>query len=568
MLASEKIKMVKELVAGSTKEELIWLNGYINGLIEGSTKTGIINGNGHQTRVAVKKISLVFGTETGNSKKLAARFALSAKKNGITVKLASLDQYRLTDLSKEEYFFVIISTHGEGEPPAAAKRFYDHIHQDNLQLPRLKYGVLALGDTAYPLFCKTGEDVDLQLKRSGAKQVVPVQKCDIDFEAAAEEWFNRVLNALENEQVNHNSIELSPPVHRPAKKYYKGTVLANINLNDRGSNKETFHIEIGADEPVLYEPGDSLAIIPANKKIIVEAIIKFTGIDRALVIETQKITATAEELLTKHLNICFLQAATIKKYASITNQDIPGARVDLIDLLRNYPVKNAEQFAEVIKILLPIAPRLYSISSSPASHAGEIHITVSKKQFYVQEEQRYGLCSDFLGELPVDSEVSFYIHKNRNFKLAAGDKDIIMIGPGTGIAPFRSFLAERDSTGATGRNWLFFGEQYFTKDFLYQTEIQNHVQAGVLSKIDLAFSRDQPEKVYVQHRMLENAKELYQWMEGGAVFYISGTKDPMSIDVENTLLQIIQEQGKTSAAEARKFLEQMNDENRYQKDVY
>jgi len=561
--------MVKELVAGSTKEELIWLNGYINGLIAVSLEPAMVNGNGHQGKVAVKKISLVFGTETGNSKKLASQFALSAKKKGIAVKLTSLDQYRLTDLSKEEYFFVIISTHGEGEPPAAAKKFYDYIHQDDLQLPGLKYSVLALGDTAYPLFCKTGEDVDLQLKRSGAKQVVPIQKCDVDFETAAGEWFNHVLKLLEDHQLHSNEIKVTESVLKsPGKKYYKGVVLANINLNDRGSNKETFHIEIGTDETVLYEPGDSLAIIPANKKIIVEAIIRLTGIDRTLLIKTQKETATAEELLTKHLNICYLLTSTIKKYASITSQEIPATRMDIIDLLGNYPVKNAEQFAEVIKILLPIAPRLYSISSSPATHSREIHITVSKKQFYVQEAQRYGLCSDFLGELPVDSEVSFYIHKNRNFKLTATDKDMIMIGPGTGIASFRSFLAERDVTGATGRNWLFFGEQYFTTDFLYQTEIQNHVQTGVLTKIDLAFSRDQQKKIYVQHRMLEKAKELYQWIEGGAFVYISGTKDPMSADVENVLLQIVEEQGKRSTAEARKFLDQMKDENRYQKDVY
>jgi sulfite reductase (NADPH) flavoprotein alpha-component len=569
MLASEKIKMVNELVAGSTKEELIWLNGYINGLIAGSSQPAIINGNGNRAGVVVKKLSLVFGTETGNSKKLASQFALLAKKKGITVKLSGLDQYRLGDLSTEEYLFVIISTHGEGEPPSAAKKFYDHIHQDGLKLPGLKYSVLALGDSAYPLFCKTGEDVDVQLKRAGAKPVVPIQKCDVDFETAAAEWFNNVLKALGEEQVSNSSSKPIPAALKSSgKKYYNGVVLTNINLNDRGSNKETFHIEIGAGETIVYEPGDSLAIIPANKKIIVEAIIQCTGIDRTRVIQTQKATATTEELLTKYLNICYLLTSTIKKYASVTGQEIPDGRMDLIDLLRNYPVKDAGQFAEVITILLPIAPRLYSISSSPAIHSREIHITVSKKQFYVQEEPRYGLCSDFLGELPVDSAVNFYIHKNRNFKPAADDKDMIMIGPGTGIAPFRSFLTERDTRGATGRNWLFFGEQYFTTDFLYQAEIQNHVQAGVLSKIDLAFSRDQPKKIYVQHRMLEKAKELYQWIEGGAFVYISGTKDPVSIDIENTLLQIIEEQGKSSAVEARKFLDQMKKADRYQKDVY
>ncbi|MDP4263729.1 MAG: sulfite reductase, partial [Bacteroidota bacterium] len=231
--------------------------------------------------------------------------------------------------------------------------------------------------------------------------------------------------------------------------------------------------------------------------------------------------------------------------------------------------KDPSQFTEVIRILSPIAPRLYSISSSPAAQGNnEIHLTVSRNSFRVKEEQRFGLCSDFLGDLPVDSIVTFYIHKNRSFRLPAPDKDVIMIGPGTGIAPFRAFLAERDAAGAAGKNWFFFGEQHFTTDFLYQTEMQNYLQTGVLNKIDLAFSRDQPEKVYVQHRMLEKANELYQWISNGAFLYVSGTKDPMSKDVENTLLQVIEEQGKKTKEEAKKYLDQLKEENRYHKDVY
>jgi sulfite reductase (NADPH) flavoprotein alpha-component len=572
MLGELKLKQLHELINSFSKEELIWINGYLSGIVaDGKTNGAVRASNENNIHTATKKINLVFGTETGNSKRLVAHFATLAKKKGIRVKQTALDQYRLTDLTKEEYFFVVVSTHGEGEPPIAAKKFYDHIHQNELTLPNLKYSVLALGDTSYPLYCKTGEDIDTQLDKFGANRIVPLQKCDVDYEDDAEAWFEKVINTLQSETIPSQPTAVVQPVSKKAsgKKNYNGTILTNINLNDRGSNKQTFHIEIGADEPIEYEPGDAIAIIPVNKKIIVDHIISVTGIDRNIIIETAKAKGTAEQLLTDKLNICYLLTSAIKKYAVITSQEIPDVRMDLIDLLRIYPVKYPSLFVEVIKILSPIAPRLYSISSSPAAQGNqEIHLTVSRNSFRVKEEQRFGLCSDFLGDLPVDSPVTFYIHKNRSFRLPEPAKDIIMIGPGTGVAPFRAFLAERDASGAAGKNWFFFGEQHFTTDFLYQTEIQNHVQTGVLNKIDLAFSRDQSEKIYVQHRMLEKAAELYEWISNGAFLYVSGTKDPMSKDVENTLLQIFEEQGKKSKEEAKKYLDQIKEENRYHKDVY
>jgi sulfite reductase (NADPH) flavoprotein alpha-component len=577
MLAGHKLKTLHELIASSSKEEIAWINGYLNGLMANHQPNGNgqaidgTNGSIQTSPVATKKISLVYGTETGNSKKLATSLAAVAKKKGISVKLAGLDQYKTQDLPKEEFFFVVISTQGEGEPPAPAKKFYDYIHQNQLSLPNLKFSVLALGDTSYPQFCKTGEDVDARLQAFGAKRVVDLQKCDVDYEADAQQWFAKVLEQIENSSANASSIEPKPTiadVKKTGKKYYNGTVTANINLNDRGSNKQTFHIEISTEEKVEYEPGDALAIVPENKKWVVETIIKLTGIDRQLEIATAKKTASLEELLTRHLNICYLLSSAVKKYAAITGQEIPDTRMDLVDLLRIYPVKNASQFEEVLKILPPIAPRLYSISSSPLAQEGEIHITVGKHSFQAKNEERFGLCSEFLGELPIGTKISFYIHKNRAFKLPADEKDIIMVGPGTGIAPFRSFLAERDAKGASGRNWFFFGEQHFTSDFLYQVEMQNYVQTGVLTHIDLAFSRDQQEKIYVQHRMLEKSKELYNWIDTGAHFYISGTKDPMSKDVENILLEIIEREGNKSKEEAKAYLEKMKEEGRYEKDVY
>lgn len=569
MLAGHKLKALQELIANSSKEEIAWINGYLSGLVANHVPhaNGHTNGHTNGSSTETKKVSLVYGTETGNAKKLATSLAAAAKKKGVNAKLVGLDQYKVADLSREDYFFVVISTQGEGEPPAPAKKFYDYIHQNDLKLPGLKYSVLALGDTSYPQYCKTGEDVDARFEAFGARRIVEMQKCDVDYEADAQAWFERVLNSIE-QPVTKPAPIIVPEKKAAGKKYYNGTVTTNINLNDRGSNKQTFHIEIATDEKVEYEPGDALAIIPENKKWVVNRIIELTGIDRQLEIATARKTASVEVLLTSHLNICYLLSSAVKKYASITGQEIPDTRMDLVDLVRIYPVKSAEQFAEIIKVLPAIAPRLYSISSSPVAHEGEIHLTVGKHSFQAKNEERFGLCSEFLGELPVNTRISFYIHKNRAFKLPAPEKDMVMIGPGTGVAPFRSFLAHRDATGAPGRNWFFFGEQHFTTDFLYQVEMQNYVQTGVLSRIDLAFSRDQDEKIYVQHRMLQKAEELFSWLESGAHLYISGTKDPMSKDVENILLRIIEEKGNRSPDEAKQYLEKLKDEGRYEKDVY
>ncbi len=446
MIGEVRLKELHDFLKGYSKEELVWINGYLSGIVSNGLPYGSANSNsnGHETKsAAIKKISLAFGTETGNSKKLATQLAAAAKKRGVNAKLIGLDQYRLNDLSKEEYFFVVISTQGEGEPPAPAKKFYDHIHDNELSLPNLKFSVLALGDSSYPMFCKTGEDVDKQFEKFGAKRIVPLQKCDVDYEDEAMQWFGNVLNVIENQSTEKTvSIQPQPVKKVTGKKYYNGTVLTNINLNDRGSNKETYHIEIGTDELIEYEPGDTIGIVPQNRKEVVEKILSLTGIDADKVIQTTKVSAAVSELLTKHLNICYLLSSTIKKYAAIIQQEIPDTRMDLVDLLRIYPLKDATQFEEVLKVLMPIAPRLYSVSSSPASHGeNEVHITVARDQFLAEDEQRFGLCSEFLGDLPVDAAITFYVHKDRNFKLPAADKDVIMIGPGTGVAPFFAFFA-------------------------------------------------------------------------------------------------------------------------------
>jgi sulfite reductase (NADPH) flavoprotein alpha-component len=573
MLSQFQMKIVEDLVASSTKEELIWLNGYLSGMLSrnGGTQT-VVAPIASAPAKSVGKVTIVYGTETGNSKKVATDFATKAKKNSINAKVISLDQYRLTDLPKEEYLLAVISTQGEGEPPTSAKKFYDHIHNNGFRLDKLKYSVLALGDTSYPLFCKAGEDVDSQLEKLGGKRFVPIQKCDVDYESDADGWFSQVLNKL----MSTASSAPAPAVvgtgisiqKKPSgKKIYNGTILTNICLNDRGSSKETHHIEIAA-EGVEYLPGDSLGVIPENPQPLVDQVISLLGVDPNKTYTFRQDKLTAHDLLKKKLNIFYLPERVVSKYASLIGQDIPSTKIGLTDLLRIYPLNNKEQFADLVNVLEPIAPRLYSISSSPEAHAGEVHITVARDKFHTNEEWKVGLCSDFLSQLPVDSNVEFYIHKNSQFRLPADDRDVIMIGPGTGIAPFRSFLAHRDSLAAPGRNWLFFGDQHFVSDFLYQTELQNWMQTGVLSRLSVAFSRDQAEKVYVQHKMLKDGAQLYEWLQNGASLYVCGAKEPMSVDVEDTLMQIVQKHGGKSIEEAVQFVEQLKDESRYLKDVY
>jgi len=571
MLPSNKLKTLHDLVSSSTTEELIWINGYLSGLVsEGRTS----NHNGNPVKEVAKsgltKVAICYGTETGNAKKMALQFTQRTKQSGITVNCSNLDQYRFSDLVTESLFVAVVSTQGEGEPPESARNFFSWIFQKSPDLSKVKYSILALGDTAYPLFCKAGEDLDKRFEELGATRIVPMQKCDIDYEEPANAWFDQISAYWNNQQIKPVTVvsNTSSSQKHSGKKIYSGKIQTHINLNDTGSSKSTYHIELTTDEAIAYEPGDAIAIVPDNGDEIVEKIIQLSGIDPNLIIETSKTKDSVRNLLLHNLNICYLLSSVIKKYAILTEQEIPDTRMDLADLLRIYPTANPDQFKEFLSVLPSIAPRLYSVSSSPRVRENEVHLTVSKHRFLAQGDQRFGLCSTFLGDLPTGSIVNFYVHRNRAFKLPEPGNDIIMIGPGTGVAPFRSFLAERDATGANGKNWFFFGEQHFKTDFLYQTEMQQYLQTGVLQKISLAFSRDQAEKIYVQDKMLEQASEFYTWLSNGASVYISGTKDPMSKDVEKTILHIIETQGNKSAAEANEFLENLKKEGRYQKDVY
>src|SRR4051794_1774235 len=428
MLQESKLKTLLDYLSTLTPEETIWVSGYLSGMLSNGKALPQQAIAAEQAKPVTNKITITYGTETGNSKKLASEFASKAKKKGINAKVVSMDQYRLNDLPKEEYFLSIVSTHGEGEPPAAAKKFYDHVHTNGFKLDKLKYGVLALGDTSYPQFCTAGEDVDKQLERLGGKRIIPLQKCDVDYESDADGWFNQVLEKLSSSTPATNGQVVAAPTtskKSTGKKIYHGTILTNVNLNDTGSNKETHHIEIAADD-IEYLPGDSLGVIPENPLRIVEPIVELLNIDRQKTFTFRSEEVTAFDLLKKKLNIFYLPERVVSKYAALVKQDIPATKIALLDLLKIYPLKDNSQFDELFEILEPIAPRLYSISSSPEAHSGEVHITVARDKFHVNDEWKCGLCSDFLSQLCVDSNIEFYIHKNNMFRLPEDYKDIVM----------------------------------------------------------------------------------------------------------------------------------------------
>lgn len=554
MLSEAKFKTLKSEINTCTREEIVWFKGYLSGLLEQSvsfSQTAVVEG------VKVRPI-IIYGTETGNSKKVASELLSFFRKNKIQAKSIDASQFAVDKIEKEDFIISIVSTQGEGELPGNAVGFFEQLSTNLPNLNKTRYAVLGLGDSSYPLFCKAGEDFDLLFERLGAQRALPLLKADTDYKELTNQWFDRLKDILQS--VTHNSETPVKAIVEEAvshKKLYQGVINQKVILNDKGSNKETYHIEISSDESISYEPGDAVGFYPRNDK---QELRQIAGIFR---VEERFL-----ELQDK--NIRGLSSRSLAKFSELLKTQVEEDRLDLLDLLKKYggPDLHLLTLDEVLDLLHPIAPRLYSISSSADAHEGEVHITVGLDRFTSNGKQRKGLCSDFLSELPLKANVDFYIHKNKHFRLPAQDRDVIMIGPGTGIAPFRSFLAHRDATGTEGKNWLFFGEQHFVSDFYYQTEIQEWLATGVLTRLETAFSRDQKHKIYVQDRLRENADEIFNWLQSGAYLYICGQKNPMSTDVENTLLEIISSAQKIGIEEAKAYLESLELEGRYQKDVY
>jgi len=566
MLSETKLSLLQQLVQNASEKEIIWANGYLAGILAETKFTTPINLDKKQEIVV--KPTIIYATETGNCKKIASKLLGNFKKNKIQAKTIDILQFDVNKLEKESTVLFVVSTQGDGEFPQNAQSFYNKLNTENYNLKNLKYSVLGLGDSSYPLFCNAGILLDEVLLKSGAQQITPLKKADTDYEQAVEEWENQLL--IEFERINLPVIKEVGLIKTEVSKekvIYKGIISHKVILNDTGSNKETYHLEISSENEVLYEPGDALGIVARNELNELKKIIYLLNEEESKTINYNNKNIPLIEVLEK-LNIKGLSKFVLDKIAPLLEIEIKESKIDLIDVLERYNfVKNFEIEA-LVNTLQPIAPRLYSISSATDAHNGEVHLTVNLHKFKVNEVQKTGLASRYLSTLAKDSLIEFYIHTNKNFKLPAEDVDIIMIGPGTGIAPFRSFIAQRDVSGSSGKNWLFFGEQHFTLDFYYQTEIQDWIASGVLNKFDAAFSRDQKQKIYVQDRIIEQAKEFNAWLEKGAYLYLCGQKDPMSKDVEAAIIKVIAAQRSISIASAQEILETLEMEGKFQKDIY
>ncbi|CAM3591610.1 assimilatory sulfite reductase (NADPH) flavoprotein subunit [Marinicrinis lubricantis] len=595
----EQVELLNRLIPTLSEPQRIWLSGYLSAL-QGAVSAA---GTAQPTAGAVsnapavsKEVTILFGSQTGNCHGLAKKMSKQLEEQGFQVNVSAMSDFKANGLKKVQNLLVIISTHGEGDPPDNAISFHEFIHSKRApQLEGTNFSVLALGDTSYEFFCQTGKDFDKRLEELGGKRIAPRVDCDVDFDEPAAEWMASVLNAL-NEASSAGAgaavVSAAGTVAAVgAESEYSRTnpfmaeVLENLNLNGRGSDRETRHLELSLEGSNLqYEPGDSLGIYPENHPRLVEELIEAMGWngDSPVVINKNGEERPLGEALLRHFEITVLTKSLIEKIATITlNNELTKLleneqelrsylnERDLLDLVQDYSLKGMSA-REFIPLLRKMPARLYSISSSPTAFPDEVHLTVRTVRYESHGRQRYGVCSVQLAErIESGDKLPVYIQHNPNFKLPENpDAPIIMIGPGTGVAPFRAFLGEREENGAEGKSWLFYGDQHFSTDFLYQVEWQRWLKDGVLTRMDVAFSRDTDQKVYVQHRMLENSKELYAWLQEGAYVYVCGDEKRMAHDVHHALETIIQQEGGFSADEAAEYIARMQQQKRYQRDVY
>jgi len=541
-----------------------------------------------------REATILFGSQTGNGSGLAKKLAKRLEELQVKTETLSMADFKPANLKKLENLLIVVSTHGEGEPPDNAIAFHEFLYSKRApKLEQLNYSVLALGDTSYEFFCQTGKDFDSRLAELGASRLTERVDCDVDFDESANEWMKSVAEALSSVPAAAASAadSAAPLSADPDSEYsrshpFRAEVLENLNLNGRGSARETRHLELSLEGSGLrYEPGDSLGVYPENHPRLVDEIIAEMNWNPEEIVPTGKnASATLREALHRYYEITVLtkplleQAAKLAGSEALTKLMAPESADelrayvgghDLLDLIRDYGLQGRTA-AEVTGILRKIPARLYSIASSPNATPDEVHLTVRAVRYANRGRDRYGVCSVQMAErLEPGEHLPVFVQHNPNFKLPANpDTPIIMIGPGTGVAPFRSFIAEREETGANGKSWLFYGDQHFSTDFLYQTEWQRWLKDGVLTKMDVAFSRDTDQKVYVQHRMLEKSQELYEWIDGGAAVYVCGDEKQMAHDVHAALETIIAQGGGLSPEQASEYLLRMQQEKRYQRDVY
>lgn len=624
----EQAEMLNRLLATLSEHQRVWLSGFLTASVPAAAlqPTAVAVGGavaaptpvatGVVTEAVSKEVTILYGSQTGNSQGLAEQYGKKLKDDGFDVTVVSMSDFKPNALKKIKNLLVIVSTHGEGDPPDSAMTFYDFLHSKRApKLDDLQFSVLALGDTSYELFCQTGKDFDKRLEELGGKRLSDRVDCDLDFDEPADQWFASVLAKLKESTaaVSEANAEAAATtvgaafgtmagfavngaagtasVAVPEQPAYSRTnpfmaeVLENLNLNGRGSKRETRHLELSLEGSKLdYEPGDCLAVYPENQPQLVDDLIQQLGWneDELVPLNSKGELGPLREALQRHYEITVLSKPLLEKAAEyISNSDFArlledGDRLkeyvqgrDLLDLLQDFGPWDASP-QQFVSTLRKLPARQYSIASSLKAYPDEAHLTIRTVRYHAHGRDRYGVCSVYCSEqLQPGDQVPVYVHRNPNFKLPQdSDAPIIMIGPGTGVAPFRAFMQEREEIGAEGRSWLFYGDQHFLTDFLYQTEWQAWLKQGVLTRMDVAFSRDTDRKVYVQHRMLEKQKEFYKWLEEGAYVYVCGDEKRMAHDVHDTLLTIIEQEGGISREQAEERLATMQREKRYQRDVY
>ncbi|OIP82938.1 MAG: sulfite reductase [NADPH] flavoprotein, alpha-component [Porphyromonadaceae bacterium CG2_30_38_12] len=587
-LSNEQASLLHNFSTTLSPLQASWVAGYFAGL---TAKQAQLTQVETQQQQQQHKLTILYGSRTGNGEGLAKIAAKMAQEIGITATIKNMADYKGRDLQGEQNLLVIVSTHGEGEPPFAAKEFYDFIHGNRAtKLNDVRYAVLALGDSSYFYFCKTGKDVDAQLEKLGATRVLALQTCDVDL-SQSEAWLATALQSFVGNDSNmanqplqtNTSIELSNTQSIYTKTNpFQATVLEKIQLHGAGSDRETIHLELSIPEQGFdYEPGDAAGIIPVNSATLISEFLAETGFNAGEIIQIQDKNKKLEDVLYRDVELSKISVDVLTRYAALignkklselaTQPDLLKEYLegrDIVDLLIDFP--SDLDANSLVRILRPLQPRYYSIASSMQALQGELHLTVGVVKYKHAGRTKKGACSSYLSELTMDYEVvPIFIEKNPEFKLPTNPQTpIIMVGAGTGIAPYRGFVQHRELVENRGKSWLIFGNRNFESEFLYQTEWQDYIQRGVLTKMDVAFSRDGTKKLYVQDKLYENASEVYSWLEQGAHIYICGDRKKMAKDVQQVLLKIIENQASVSSEAAQEYLDNLQKNKRLQMDVY
>ncbi len=600
LFSQEQAALLEQLTGGLDGSGLWWLSGYAAGLARAQSLPAVRPASlavaGTQ---AAAPLTIVYGSQTGNARRLAERLAQDVEAAGLPVRLLRADAYPTRELKNERHLAIVISTQGDGDPPDDARGFFDFITGKRApQLPELQYAVLALGDSSYPQFCAIGRRLDERLAELGAKRWFARGEADLDIDSVATPWLaNALASAKEalkpQPQAPLATVTPLRPLAAATSAYtrdnpFPAELLANQRITGRGSDRDIRHIELSLEGSDLhYEPGDALGIWPLNPPALVDAVLATLGLDGDLPVAHGGQSLPLREWLSSKRELTRLSRPFVATHAAHARSEALNAllapdRADdfarlladlqVIDLLRAYPgAWTAEEFVAALR---PLAPRLYSIASSAKAVGEEAHLTVAHVEYTVAGDDsgdgwRWGAASNFLARAAEGQKLPVFIEHNDRFRLPKdGTRDVILVGPGTGVAPFRGFVQARAAAGAGGRNWLFFGNPHARSDFLYQLEWQEALKRGELHRLDLAFSRDQAHKVYVQDRLREHGAEVFAWIEGGAHLYVCGDATRMAKDVHAALLEIIATHGAKSAEDAADYLNDLQAQGRYARDVY